>query len=366
MANITIDGTSVGGNVAVPDAPTALTATASFDGVFLRWTNPTNAPLDYIEIQSGNVNNRANAQVTTLANVKATAFYDHTTTAETQYYWVRAVNTVGVAGNFNAADTAGVSATPQEVTVTASQQGEVLAYSGTAWINTNRVRSTTGNTALTMERETASTTARTSGRVRKTLTSGSRTEADGPVLAFNYADTTTAYDYMAFRTAYRTSGDHEFLIINSNAADNSLSPANVIIRGNVLAVQLANLEATGSITSNTQTQPMGYRTGSGDSVTQLTDKTTSVTLNRPTGRIITANSSLLSGFQNSFTLINDTISSTDVVIVNHAAGGGEGFYFVHAVNIQEGNCQIMIHNRSGATRQHPIELNFAVIRGSHS
>ena len=110
MANaIVISGSTVGATT--PNAPTGLTATASFDGVSLRWTNPTNATIDYIQIVSGNVNNRANAYVTTLANIKSNSFYDHTTSAETQYYWVRAINTVGTAGNYNAAATSGVSAT---------------------------------------------------------------------------------------------------------------------------------------------------------------------------------------------------------------------------------------------------------------
>lgn len=132
MASVTISSATVGGTQ--PAAPSGLTTTTAFDGVQLDWTNPTNTPIEYIQIASSTTNNVA-VGFTTVANVKTTAFYDHSTTAGTVYYWVRAVSTLGNIGPWNAADTAGTVGTPQEVTITAPAVGQTLVYDSAKWVN---------------------------------------------------------------------------------------------------------------------------------------------------------------------------------------------------------------------------------------
>ena len=132
MANVTVSATTIGSTQ--PDAPTGLTTATAFDGVQLDWTNPTNTPIEYIQIAASTTNNVA-AGFSTVANVKTTAFYDHSTLAGNVFYWVRAVSTLGNVGPWNAADTAGTVGTPQEVTITTPVVGQTLVYDSTKWVN---------------------------------------------------------------------------------------------------------------------------------------------------------------------------------------------------------------------------------------
>jgi len=235
---IVISGDTIGATT--PNAPSGLTATASFDGVSLNWTNPTNTTIDYIQIVSGNVNNRANSYVTTLANIKSTAFYDHTTTAETKYYWVRAVPTVGNASSYNTGATSGTSATPQEVTITTPVMGQTLYYDGDNWVNSaNIAQNVSGNAATTITRITTSTSAqRTAFRVKKTVNL-SRAQGDGPIQVFSYEGTDGGYDHLGIRAGYDTGGDHSIVAFNSTATDNSLSPSQAIFTANAAQMSIA-------------------------------------------------------------------------------------------------------------------------------
>jgi len=227
MASVTISANTVGG--VQPNAPTGLTTSTAFDGVQLEWTNPTNSPIDYIQIASSTTNNVA-AGFTTVANVKSTAFYDHSTSPGTVYYWVRAVSTLGNIGPWNAADTAGTVGTPQEVTITAAGRQQFITYNGTEWINSAEVAGTSGNAAPTLTREaTVTTGSRTAMRVRKTLTSGSRANGDGANQVWSYVDSTGGYDYGGMRFGYSTTGNHNFLVFTSADTSNAFGSANVVI-----------------------------------------------------------------------------------------------------------------------------------------
>jgi hypothetical protein len=364
MASVTISAGTIGGTQ--PAAPSGLTTSTAFDGVQLDWANPTNTPIDYIQIASSITNNVA-AGFTTVANVKTTAFYDHSTAAGTIYYWVRAVSTLGNIGPWNAADTAGTVGTPQEVTITSPVLGQVVVYDGTKWINTGNVAVTTANTALTSTRVTTSTTgARTAFRAQKIVSGSARAALDGPNIVFNYQGTDGGYDIVGLGARYDSAGDHTLNIFSSTATDNSLIPSQGIILANAVATTIyGNLTVPNSITSTSATGGIGYAAGAGGTVTQSTSKSTGVTINTVSGAITMNASNLATGFANTFTVTNNTVTATDNIITNIVSGAATpSRYVVSASNMTTGSFQIHLRNVSGVDLAEAVVVRYSIIRGA--
>lgn len=106
---------------------------------------------------------------------------------------------------------------------------------------------------------------------------------------------------------------------------------------------------------------LGYGLGNGGSVTQLTDKSTAVTLNKICGQITMSNSLLSNGNNVLFTLNNTTIAATDVVLVSTAGFAG---YAISTGNVVAGSCQIVLSNRSGMNLSEAVKINFAVFKAT--
>jgi len=71
-------------------------------------------------------------------------------------------------------------------------------------------------------------------------------------------------------------------------------------------------DSSGSLTVVLPTGEMGYGTGAGGTVTQLTSKSTSVTLDKPTGQITMNNATLAAGAIAIFSCNNSVVSATDI------------------------------------------------------
>ncbi len=104
-----------------------------------------------------------------------------------------------------------------------------------------------------------------------------------------------------------------------------------------------------------------YPTGLG-SVTQLTNKSTSVTLNTNAGVITMNNAALLSGVTVGFTVNNSTVGSTDVVIVSIASGATANSYRVEVDAVVSQSFHVSLTNYSGGSLSEAVVLNFAVIK----
>lgn len=129
----------------------------------------------------------------------------------------------------------------------------------------------------------------------------------------------------------------------------------------------ADYNVSGSVSSNLLARKgsteLGYNeTGTGGTVTQLTSKSTSVTLDKLCGQITMSNAALAQSTTVSFTLNNTNIHSTDVIIVNIGSGATANAYtaFVEAVNT--GSCRIHLRNSSSGSLSEAVVLNFAVIK----
>ena len=107
---------------------------------------------------------------------------------------------------------------------------------------------------------------------------------------------------------------------------------------------------------------VGYSTGTGGAVTQITSKATGVTLNKRCGQITMNNASLSAAAEVSFTLTNSVIAATDVVMVCVGSGATAGAYNIQCDAVATGSCRISIGNMSSGSLGEAIVLNFVVIK----
>ena len=118
-----------------------------------------------------------------------------------------------------------------------------------------------------------------------------------------------------------------------------------------------SLAVTGAVTSS-GTAGVGYATGAGGAVTQLTSRTTGVTLNKTTGAI-TLFSAAGTTTAATFTVTNSTVAATDVIILNQKSG--TDLYDLMVTAVAAGSFNITFRTTGGTTTETPV-FNFAVIK----
>lgn len=124
------------------------------------------------------------------------------------------------------------------------------------------------------------------------------------------------------------------------------------------------LDASGNalVTSN---GGFGYGAGSGGTVTQSTNKSTGVTLNKVSGQITMNAAALASNTSVTFLVTNSTVLASDNIIVNLKGGyASYGTYDIKAEGIGAGSFVITLKNISGGSLSEAVVLTFSVIRGS--
>lgn len=111
------------------------------------------------------------------------------------------------------------------------------------------------------------------------------------------------------------------------------------------------------------TLAFGYASDAGGTITQQTSKSTGVTLNKLCGQITMNAAALAAGAEVAFTLTNNQIAATDVVVVNVQSVGTAGSYLVTVGAVANGSCSITVSNASAGSLSQALVLNFAVIKG---
>jgi hypothetical protein len=122
----------------------------------------------------------------------------------------------------------------------------------------------------------------------------------------------------------------------------------------VTTVQIAS---TG-LTVTRDAAGLGYGTGSGGAVTQATNRTTGVTLNKTNGAITLVSAAGTATWQ-SFTVTNSTVAATDVVVLSQKSG--TDLYMMHVTAVAAGSFRISFATTGGTTTEQPV-FNFAVIK----
>jgi hypothetical protein len=132
----------------------------------------------------------------------------------------------------------------------------------------------------------------------------------------------------------------------------------------------ANAVATIKGSTVLATQASGYATGAGGTVTQLTSRTTGVTLNQACGEITLVAGTLAGHEADEFALTNSEIAASDVVIVNIKSGAAAGtrkYYTVGVTSVSAGSCTISVGNHDNgalpAAGTDTLVLSFAVVKG---
>jgi hypothetical protein len=128
--------------------------------------------------------------------------------------------------------------------------------------------------------------------------------------------------------------------------------------------ELMRLVANGTLTLNYGSLTLigsgglGYGTGSGGAITQITSRTTGVTLNKTNGAITLVSAAGLATYQ-TFTVTNSTVAATDTIIVNQKSGIDK--YIILVTAVAAGSFAITYATTGGTTTEQPV-FNFSVIK----
>lgn len=139
--------------------------------------------------------------------------------------------------------------------------------------------------------------------------------------------------------------------------------------GNVDApVTTTDLTVTGSVAATTTikssgpTSGVGYATGAGGAVTQITTAATGVALSKVTGQITTVALTTAAGAEEEFIVTNTAVAATDVVVVGTTYAGA-GTPIVSVKGIAAGSFVVNISNLHAANALNAVVvINFAVIK----
>jgi len=115
-------------------------------------------------------------------------------------------------------------------------------------------------------------------------------------------------------------------------------------------------------------QEIGYSVAAQGAVTQATDKSTGVTLNKSAGRITMNAAALAGGAVASFVLTNNLISANDTMIVcvsSNTTGSAAGAYTTYVSYLAAGSALITLRNLTASTSySEAVIINFAIIHGA--
>jgi len=114
-------------------------------------------------------------------------------------------------------------------------------------------------------------------------------------------------------------------------------------------------------------QEIGYSAAAQGTVTQATDKSTAVTLNKSAGRITMNNAALAGSTAVSFTLNNSLISTNDVITVcisSVTTGSTAGAYTSYVSNMSAGSASITLRNLSATSYSEAVIINYCIIHGA--
>lgn len=165
--------------------------------------------------------------------------------------------------------------------------------------------------------------------------------------------TTTALNYAL---ASNAAGAEVAAILNS--------PATGIVAATITNAMLAPsaLQSSGVLA----TSALGYATGAGGTVIQITNRSTGVTLSKLSGSIQTDTTSLAAEASATFIVTNTLVAIGDVIVLSIRSGSNGGNTAVNVVTVAAGSFSIMVSNNNaaaGTAETGAIIVNFVVLKG---
>jgi hypothetical protein len=149
----------------------------------------------------------------------------------------------------------------------------------------------------------------------------------------------------------------------SGSSSGGTTPSLTITLG---AITPSSVACTGLITTSSASAGFGYATGAGGTVTQATNKSTGVTLNRPTGEITMNGAALAAATIVTFVLTNSVVAAADQVVCTHHATGTFGGYTINARVTGAGSVSIAVRNNTAGSLSEAIVIKFSVIKAATS
>lgn len=116
--------------------------------------------------------------------------------------------------------------------------------------------------------------------------------------------------------------------------------------------------AASSVLSTSASAGIGYATGAGAAVTQITSRTTGVTINAVSGAITLVSAAGSATFA-TFTVTNSAVAATDTVLAVQKSG--TDLYHVNVTAVAAGSFNISFATTGGVTVEQPV-FNFVVIK----
>lgn len=123
------------------------------------------------------------------------------------------------------------------------------------------------------------------------------------------------------------------------------------------------VRSAAAVLSSHATAGVGYATGAGGAVTQITSPSTGVTLNKVTGQITTVALTTAAAAEERFTVTNSAVAATDVVVLGTTYDGA-GTPMLSVQKIVAGAFDVVITNVHAANAFNAVMvINFAVVKG---
>lgn len=130
------------------------------------------------------------------------------------------------------------------------------------------------------------------------------------------------------------------------------------------ATERMRIDTSGNVTLSSATGGLGYGTGAGGTVTQITSKATAVTLNKPCGQITMHNAALAAGASVTFSVSDSLVTSSDLILLSSPAFGLS--YRIENASVGTGIFYIRVTNITAGSLSEVLAINFAIIKGATS
>ena len=124
----------------------------------------------------------------------------------------------------------------------------------------------------------------------------------------------------------------------------------------------SDVTSLGNVLLTGATSGLGYGTGSGGIISQITSKVTGVTLNKLVGAVAANSAALTANTVATFTVTNNLVAATDTVLVNRLNGGTAGAYHFWCDTVSAGSFTISIQNVSTVSLSERIVIGYSVIK----
>ena len=155
------------------------------------------------------------------------------------------------------------------------------------------------------------------------------------------------------------------LLVDETLKFYTATAQNTAVGSTVSMTEVFRTTTAGDLLLTSGTGVIGYGIGAGGTVTQLTSKSTAVTLNKPTGRIIMHDEALAAGASVLFLLSNSIIDSGDACKVSLVGGmTSSNNYRVEDIRVVSDSATIRVTNVGGVSRSEALVLSYSIIKGA--